>query len=483
VSQQGVTPQSEDFSKWYTDVVQKTDLADYSPVRGCMIIKPYGYELWEGVKGGLDRRFKATGHRNAYFPLFIPESFLKKEAEHVEGFSPELAVVTIGGGKQLEEPLVVRPTSETIIGWAFQKWIQSHRDLPLLINQWANVVRWELRTRLFLRTMEFLWQEGHTAHATHEDALEETMRMLGVYADFAINDAAIPVIQGRKSNQERFAGANASFSIEAMMRDRKALQAGTSHDLGQNFAKAFEIQFTDESNELQYCWTTSWGLSTRMVGAIIMTHGDDQGLRLPPRLAPIQVVVVPIFRSDDERGPVVETVERLAGALREADVRVHVDDRENLSPGFKFNDWEMRGVPLRMEVGPKDVAKNSVALARRDIPGKAGKEFVSQDGLVAAIRERLDAIQANLLQQATEFRDSHLHEITGGYDDLIRVIKGDEWGLAWFCGAADCEQRVKEDAQAVSRCFPLEQPHPGETGACVICGGEAKEMAYFAKAY
>ncbi|NLX11960.1 MAG: proline--tRNA ligase, partial [Chloroflexi bacterium] len=263
MSQQGVTPQSEDFPKWYTDVVQKADLADYSPVRGCMIIKPYGYELWEGVKGGLDRRFKATGHQNAYFPLFIPESFLKKEAEHVEGFSPELAVVTIGGGKQLEEPLVVRPTSETIIGWAFQKWIQSHRDLPLLLNQWANVVRWELRTRLFLRTMEFLWQEGHTAHATHEESEEETMRMLGVYTDFAVNDAAIPVIPGRKSDQERFAGALFSYSIEAMMRDGKALQAGTSHDLGQNFAKAFEIQFTDENNELQHCWTTSWGLSTR----------------------------------------------------------------------------------------------------------------------------------------------------------------------------------------------------------------------------
>jgi prolyl-tRNA synthetase len=315
VSQQGVTPQSEDFSRWYTDVVQKADLADYSPVRGCMIIKPYGYELWEGVKGGLDRRFKATGHQNAYFPLFIPESFLKKEAEHVEGFSPELAVVTIGGGKVLEEPLVVRPTSETIIGWAFQKWIQSHRDLPMLINQWANVVRWELRTRLFLRTMEFLWQEGHTAHATHEESNEETMRMLGVYTDFAMNDAAIPVVPGRKSNQERFAGALFSYSIEAMMRDGRALQAGTSHDLGQNFAKAFEIQFTDESNELQHCWTTSWGVSTRMVGAIVMTHGDDMGLRLPPKMAPIQVVIVPIFRNDEERTAVMNTVERLSALL------------------------------------------------------------------------------------------------------------------------------------------------------------------------
>jgi prolyl-tRNA synthetase len=483
VSQQGVTPQSEDFSRWYTDVVQKTDLADYSPVRGCMIIKPYGYELWEGVKGGLDRRFKETGHRNAYFPLFIPESFLKKEAEHVEGFSPELAVVTIGGGKQLEEPLIVRPTSETIIGWAFQKWIQSHRDLPMLINQWANVVRWELRTRLFLRTMEFLWQEGHTAHATHADALDETMRMLGVYADFAVNDAAIPVIPGRKSHQERFAGALSSFSIEAMMRDRKALQAGTSHDLGQNFAKAFEIQFTDEANEMQFCWTTSWGLSTRMVGAIIMTHGDDQGLRLPPKLAPIQVVIVPIFKNAGEQAAVLATVDRIAPALRQAGLRVHVDTRDTLSPGFKFNDWEMRGVPLRMEIGPKDVAKNSVALARRDIPGRDGKTFVSQDGLAATVRDLLDTIQTHLLQDATEFRDSHLHEVTSSYDDFIHVIQNDEWALAWFCGGAACEQRVKEDAQAVSRNFPLDQPHPGETGHCIICGGAASEMAYFAKAY
>ncbi|MBN2305523.1 MAG: proline--tRNA ligase [Anaerolineae bacterium] len=483
MSQQGVTPQSEDFSRWYTDIVQRADLADYSPVRGCMIIKPYGYELWEGVRDGLDRRFKATGHKNAYFPLFIPESFLKKEAEHVEGFAPELAVVTIGGGKVLEEPLVVRPTSETIIGWAFQKWIQSHRDLPLLINQWANVVRWELRTRLFLRTMEFLWQEGHTAHATYDEAQAETMQMLGVYADFAINDAAIPVIQGRKSNQERFAGALNSFSIEAMMRDCKALQSGTSHNLGQNFAKAFEIQYTDDNNELQHCWTTSWGVSTRMVGAIVMTHGDDKGLRLPPRLAPIQVVVVPIFRQEEERGPVMEAVERLVPPLRDAGIRVHVDDRDNLSPGFKYNDWEMRGVPLRLEIGPKDVAKNSVALARRDIPGKEGKGFFPQDGLVETVRAQLDAIQANLLAQATEFRDTHLHEVIGSYDDFLTVIQGDEWALSWFCGGADCEQRVKADAQAVSRCFPLDQPHPGEKGACIICGGEADEMAYFAKAY
>jgi prolyl-tRNA synthetase len=483
VAEQGVTPQTEDFPRWYTDVVQKADLADYSPVRGCMIIKPYGYELWEAVKSGLDTRFKATGHQNAYFPLFIPESFLKKEAEHVEGFAPELAVVTIGGGKELEEPLIVRPTSETIIGWAFQKWIQSHRDLPLLINQWANVVRWELRTRLFLRTMEFLWQEGHTAHATHEDAIEETMRMLGVYADFAIADAAIPVIQGRKSQQERFAGAVNSYAIEAMMRDGKALQAGTSHDLGQNFAKAFEIQYTDENNALQFCWTTSWGLSTRMVGAIVMTHGDDMGLRLPPKVAPIQVVIVPIFRKDAEQGPVMEAVDRIAAELRLVGVRVHVDDRDHMSPGFKFNDWEMRGVPLRLEIGPKDIEKNSVALARRDVAGKAGKEFVSQEGVIETVLDWLDDIQAGLFEQAAEFRDSHLYEITSNYADFTAVINRGEWALSWFCGGADCETRVKADTSAVSRVFPLDQPYPGESGTCIICGEHADEMAYFAKAY
>ena len=483
MAQQGVTPQSEDFSRWYTDVVQKADLADYSPVRGCMIIKPYGYELWEAVKAGLDRRFKETGHKNAYFPLFIPESFLKKEAEHVEGFSPELAVVTIGGGKVLEEPLIVRPTSETIIGWAFQKWIQSYRDLPLLINQWANVVRWELRTRLFLRTMEFLWQEGHTAHATHEEAIAETMRMLGVYTDFAVNDAALPVIPGRKSNQERFAGALASYSIEAMMRDGKALQSGTSHDLGQNFARAFEIQFTDENNDLQYCWTTSWGVSTRMVGAIVMAHGDDQGLRLPPKLAPIQVVIVPIFREESQRASVMTAAAQIKAMLHDAGLRVHLDDRDNVSPGFKFNDWEMRGVPLRLEIGPKDVANHTVTLARRDLVGKEGKRVASQDGLVATVRALLDEIQASLLQQATEFRDSHLHEVTSSYEDFIEVIQRGEWALAWFCEAAACEERVKEDAQAVSRNFPLEQPHPGEQGKCIICGKPAREMAYFAKAY
>ncbi|MGC9521053.1 MAG: proline--tRNA ligase, partial [Anaerolineae bacterium] len=340
-----LTSQSEDFSKWYTEIVQKADLADYSPVRGCMVIKPYGYTVWERVRDELDRRFKETGHVNAYFPLFIPMSFLEKETDHVEGFSPELAVVTHGGGSELEEPLVVRPTSETIIGYMYSKWIQSYRDLPLLINQWANVVRWEMRTRLFLRTTEFLWQEGHTAHASKQEAVDETLGILNVYTDFAVKEAAIPVIPGRKSESEKFAGAVDSYTIEAMMKDGKALQAGTSHFLGQNFAKAFDIQYLDENNELQYAWTTSWGVSTRMVGAVVMAHGDDQGLVLPPRLAPIQVVIVPIWRKDEERQDVLDAAVGIYQRLKDL-VRIEIDRREGVSPGWKFNDWEMRGVPL-----------------------------------------------------------------------------------------------------------------------------------------
>ena len=355
MSEHAVTPRTQDFSAWYNEIVVKSELVDNpekTPVRGCMIIKPYGYELWEAIKAGLDSRFKATGHVNAYFPMFIPMSFLQKEADHVEGFAPELAVVTHAGGKELEEPYVIRPTSETIIGDAMSRWIQSYRDLPLLLNQWANVVRWEKRTRPFLRTSEFLWQEGHTAHATHDEAQAETMQMLDIYADFAINEAAIPVIKGQKSEQERFAGALRSYTIEAMMGDGKALQAGTSHILGQNFAKVFEIDFTDENNDLQYCWTTSWGVSTRMIGAIIMAHGDDKGLRLPPRLAPIQVVVVPIYRDESQKETVMPVVDEVSQQLRNAGLRIHVDLRENLSPGYKYNDWEMRGVPIRVEIGP-----------------------------------------------------------------------------------------------------------------------------------
>ena len=480
MASQAVTPQSVDFSKWYNEIVYKADLADHSPVRGCIIIKPYGYELWEGIRDALDKRFKETGHRNAYFPLFIPESYLKREAEHVEGFSPELAVVTIAGGKELEEPLVVRPTSETIIGEAFSEWIQSYRDLPLLINQWSNVVRWELRTRPFLRTTEFLWQEGHTAHATDTEAEAETLQMLDIYADFAITEAAIPVVKGRKSNIERFAGAVRTYTIEAMMGDKKALQSGTSHNLGQNFAKAFDIQYLDESNERQYCWTTSWGLSTRMVGAVVMAHGDDTGLRLPPTLAPIQLVIVPIFRDDDEKITVMAAVDRLKAELKAAGIRLHVDLREGQRPGFKFNDWEMRGVPVRMEIGPKDVSNNTVVLARRDVLGKAGKQFVSQDGIVAAVSDLLESVQQSMFDQATRFRDENIHDVNS-YDELRQVVEAGGWARAWWSASDDDERRVKDETGATIRCFPLEQP--GGKGICVFTGQEAQEVALFARAY
>ena len=480
MSEQSVTAQSEDFSRWYNEIVYRADLAAPSPVRGCVIIKPYGYEIWEGIKAGLDRRFKATGHQNAYFPLFIPESYIRREAQHVEGFSPELAVVTHAGGKELEEPLVVRPTSETVIGEAFSDWIQSYRDLPLLINQWANVVRWELRTRPFLRTAEFLWQEGHTAHATHDEAERETLQMLDIYADFAVNDAAIPVIKGEKSKMERFAGALRTYTIEAMMRDRRALQSGTSHNLGQNFAKAFDIRYLAESNNQEYCWTTSWGLSTRMVGAVVMTHGDDKGLRLPPKLAPYQVVIVPIFKDDAQRGAVMETVERLRAALDDAGIRVHVDDREGQSPGFKFNDWEMRGVPLRMEIGPRDVEKHNAVLARRDVLGRKGKQFVSQDGIVEAAQSLLADIQCSLLEDARAFRDAHIAEAST-YDELRSVIDAGDWARVFWDGGDDDEEAVKDETGATIRCFPFDQPDA--RGKCVVSGRATQRVALFAKAY
>src|ERR1700716_386774 len=387
---------SEDFSEWYNQLVLRAELADYAPVRGCMIVRPYGWALWENITAQLDRRFKATGHVNAAFPLLIPQSFISKEQSHVAGFSPELAVVTHGGGEKLEEPLVIRPTSETIIGWAYSKWIQSYRDLPVLMNQWNSVVRWELRTKLFLRTLEFYWQEGHTAHATYEEAEAETRLMLDICTSFAMNEAAVPVIPGRKSSSERFAGADATYSIEAMMGDGKALQAGTSHNLGQNFAKAFEIRYLDQAGALQHCWTTSWGLSTRFIGAIIMVHGDDQGLILPPRLAPHQVVVVPIYRSDAERATVLEVAGRVKTQLVAGGVRVKLDERDGVTPGFKFNDWEMRGVPLRIEIGPRDVASGEVVLARRDIPGPAGKSKAPMIEVAVRATGLLNEIQKNM---------------------------------------------------------------------------------------
>ncbi len=473
-----LTSQSEDFSKWYNEIVQKADLADYSPVRGCMVIKPYGYTLWEHIRDALDSRFKATGHVNAYFPLFIPMGFLQKEAEHVEGFSPELAVVTHGGGSELEEALVVRPTSETIIGHMYAKWIQSYRDLPLLINQWANVVRWEMRTRLFLRTTEFLWQEGHTAHATKQEAIEETLQMLHVYTDFAVNEAAIPVIPGRKSDREKFAGAVTSYTIEAMMRDGKALQSGTSHFLGQNFAQAFDIKYLDENNALQFAWTTSWGVSTRMVGAVVMTHGDDQGLVLPPRLAPIQVVIVPIWRKDKERSAVLEAAQRLHQRLQGV-ARIELDTREGYTAGWKFNDWEMRGVPLRIELGPRDIAKESVMLARRDIPGREGKTIVPMAGLEETVPEMLATIQQALLDKARDFRDSHTVDVAT-YDELKEAVETG-FARAWWAGSSADEVAIKDETKATIRCIPLEQP--GGKGACIYTGEEATEMAIFGRAY
>jgi prolyl-tRNA synthetase len=475
-----ITPRSEDYSRWYTDVIQKADLADYAPVKGCMVIKPYGFTLWEHIKEGLDRRFKATGHVNAYFPLLIPLEFIQRESKHVAGFSPELAVVTHGGGKELEEPLVVRPTSETIIGHMYAKWIQSYRDLPVLINQWANVVRWEMRTRPFLRTTEFLWQEGHTAHATREEAVEETLRMLNVYVEFAVEDAAIPVIAGRKSESDKFAGGETSYTIEAMMGDYRALQAGTSHFLGQNFAQAFDIQYLDENNELQYAWTTSWGVSTRMVGAVVMAHGDDQGLILPPRLAPHQVVIVPIWKSDEEHSAVLEVVERVKATLSDQGVRLHVDDREAYSPGWKFNEWEMRGVPLRIEIGPRDVKNEQVMLARRDVWGRDGKSSAPiTEGLADVVQELLATIQADLYRRAFDFREEHTYD-PKDYDEFKDVVD-EGFAYSWWCGDAECEAQIKEDTKATLRCIPLEQ-ESGQ-GKCIRCGEEANERAVFGRAY
>jgi len=470
---------AEDFAEWYNQVVLRAEMADYAPVRGCMIVRPYGWALWENITAALDRRFKATGHMNAAFPLLIPRSFIDKEQHHVAGFSPELAVVTVGGGEELEEPLVIRPTSETIIGHAYAKWIQSYRDLPVLINQWNSVVRWELRTKLFLRTLEFFWQEGHTAHATLEEAEAETRQMLDIYADFAMRDAAIPVIAGRKSDSEKFAGADITYSIEAMMGDGKALQSGTSHNLGQNFAKAFDIKYLDKSGVQQFCWTTSWGLSTRFVGAIVMVHGDDQGLILPPRLAPYQMVIVPIFKTEEEKRTVLEAARKLREQLAAAEIRVKLDEREGMSPGFKFNDWEMRGVPLRLELGPKDVAGGNAVLARRDRPGREGKISVSQQGIAATATKLLEEIQEALFGRALEFRKANTAEPKDYGEFKAAVEKG--FALAYWCGRADCEAKIKEETKATMRCIPLEQK--GGEGKCVYCGNPAPEQAIFARAY
>ena len=472
-----ITPMSEDFNEWYTDIIQQAQLADYSPVKGTMVIRPYGYSLWEGVQAYLDKKFKETGHENAYFPLFIPNSFIQKEAEHVEGFSPELATVTHAGGKELEEPLVVRPTSETIINHMFAKWIKSHRDLPMLVNQWANVVRWEMRTRLFLRTSEFLWQEGHTAHKTQEEATSEALQMLDIYAEFAENAAGVSVVKGIKSANERFAGATTTYSIEAMMKDKKALQAGTSHELGQNFSKAFEIQYSDENNELQHPFQTSWGVSTRLIGMIIMAHGDDKGLQLPPKLAPTQSVLIPIIPNEDSKSVVLETVNKLHEELRES-YRMKIDDRDNISPGFKFNEWELKGVPLRIEIGPKDIEKNSVVFSRRD--GVDGKNSISINEVSQKLKDNLDDIQSNLLETSKNFRkDNTIH--VDSKAELIDTLNSTPGFVTcyWDENTSD-EIEIKDLTKATLRCYLLENE-----GSVKAVNNESVEgkKAIFSKAY
>jgi prolyl-tRNA synthetase len=479
MAEEKLTSRAEDFSEWYNQLVLRADLADYSPVRGCMVVKPYGWALWENITAWLDAEFKKTGHVNAAFPTLIPLSFFEKEKEHVEGFSPQLAVVTHGGGEELEEKLVVRPTSETIIGHMYAKWIKSWRDLPILIVQWGSVLRWEIRTKLFLRTAEFYWHEGHTAHATAQEAEEEMYRILDIYERFSFEECAVPVFKGPKSDAERFPGAQITTSIEAMMQDKRALQAGTSHYFGQNFAKAFEIQFLGKDNNLQFCETTSWAISSRMIGAIIMVHGDDQGLVLPPRLAPIQAVIVPIFKKEEEKEKVMEVADRIFMELKAAGIRVKMDDRDNVSSGFKFNDWEMRGVPVRVEVGPKDVEKGTVALARRDRPGKEGKSFVPQTDLSATVSGLLADIQTSLLKRATEFRDANIHE-PKDYEDLKRIV-ADGWAFAYWCESAECETKVKEDTKATTRNIPTNQPDV--EGTCIVCGKPSKRKVYFARSY
>ena len=480
MSKKKLPSRTKDFNDWYNTVVVRADLADYGPVRGTMIVKPYGWTLWENMQQALDRRFKETGHVNAGFPMFIPKSFIDREASHVEGFSPELAVVTIGGGKQLEEPLVVRPTSETIIGHTYSKWIKSYRDLPILINLWNSVVRWELRTKLFLRTLEFWWQEGHTAHATYEQAQEETIQMLEIYIDFARNEAAIPPFFGRKSNSEKFPGADVTYSIEAMMGDKKALQAGTSHNLGQNFSKAFDIQYLDHNNEMQYCWTTSWGLSTRFIGAMIMTHGDDQGLIMPPRLAPHQAVLTPIYKDDDQKSTVMDSVASVSAELMDQGIRVKVDDREGFTPGHKFNYWELRGVPVRIEIGPKDVANQSVALARRDVLGREGKSIVPQESVASAVNDLLIDIQHSLLDRATHFRDSNTSE-PRDYVHFKEIV-ANGFAFAWWCGGETCETAIKNETKATSRCIP-DSGLGDEDGKCIYCGEMSTDKVYFARSY
>jgi prolyl-tRNA synthetase len=484
-----LTTRAEDFSAWYNELVLRSELADYSPVKGSMVIRPNGYGIWERMQRALDDAFKATGHQNAYFPLFIPQSFLQKEAQHVEGFAPELAVVTHGGGKELEEPLVVRPTSETIIYHMFAKWVQSYRDLPILMNQWANVVRWEMRTRLFLRTLEFLWQEGHTAHATEAEAEEEARRMLGVYRDFMEGFIAMPVVTGQKTDSERFAGALRTYSCEAMMQDNKALQAGTSHNLGQNFSKAFDLKFQAENGEMAFAWNTSWGVSTRMVGGLVMTHSDDNGLVCPPKLAPIEVVIIPIWKSDEERARMIDAAQKVKTELtawtgRGASdrLRVHLDARDGIRSGAKYYEWELKGVPLRLEIGPKDLEKGSVFSARRDTRAKAALPMA---GLPEAVAKLLETIQNDLLAAAKARREANTHRNVTSYAQFKEIIDGPGgFVYAGWNGDPAVEAKVKEETKATIRVIPdPEFRSPTPPAKCLVTGEPAKHEVVWAKAY
>ncbi len=473
---EGITKRSEDYSRWYTDIVMKAELADYTPVKGCMVIRPYGFAIWENIKQILDGMIKETGHSNAYFPLFIPESLMKKEAEHVEGFAPECAVVTHGGGKKLEENLYVRPTSETIMYSIFSRWVRSWRDLPLLINQWANVVRWEMRTRLFIRTTEFLWQEGHTAHATHEESKEETLKMLGVYKTFSTEYMAIPVFDGIKSDAEKFAGALKTYAIEGMMQDKKALQAGTSHDLGQNFSKAFDIKFQSKKGTLDYVWQTSWGVSTRLIGALVMAHSDDQGLILPPKIAPIQVVLIPIYRDPEMRSKVIRAVKEIEREMA-AVARIRLDDREQYTPGWKFNEWELKGVPIRIEIGPRDLERQQVVLVRRD---NGEKISVSRNLLTSRVEELLDEVQHGIYNKALKFRDENTVEIDS-YDEFKKRMEDSVFAKSHWCRNPECEKKIKDETKATIRVIEFDAEK--EKGKCIICGKDSNGRAIFAKAY
>jgi len=472
-----ITSKEKNFSQWYIDVVRKAELADYTTIKGCMVIRPYGYGLWENMQQGLDKRIKKTGHKNAYFPLFIPENLLKKEAEHVEGFAPEVAWVTHGGSQKLEERMAVRPTSEAIICSLYSKWVRSYRDLPILINQWANIVRWEKTTRLFLRTTEFLWQEGHTVHKTEEDAQEETLKILfEVYRDYIENDLAIPVVVGKKTSKERFAGALNTYTLEALMTDGKVLQAGTSHNLGQNFAKAFNIKYLDEDQTEKFAWQTSWGTTTRLIGAIVMVHGDERGLKLPPKVAPIQLVIVPIM-FDKTKKEVLDKAEKLNSILSK-DFRVEIDARDEYKPGWKFNEWEMRGVPLRLEIGPRDMAKEQVVLVRRDT---GEKQIVKEEILTETVKDLLIKIQENLFSQAKKFLQENIREVSD-YNEFKKIIE-DKRGIikTYWCGNEDCEDKVKEETKASIRCIPFEENET--SGKCIYCGKKTSTLVYFARAY